>query len=449
MQMANQGFFPGETVEDTWPKAMGEVLRTSAAQVGLEIDPRTVINEGSDWMVTPPVGQSVRSVWAAIAAAHGGNFYITPEDRLLLVVPRMQNAPVAELECSQSGYELLGEGVKVDRVTLKINSDVGFSSGESGANNIEVSCPYANQVIADYVKQTLAGVLYYPVRASDLWVDPAIEMHDTCCILGTDRVLTTWSSLDTSYRLICSAKGEADNMAEPDSEYGFEDTPINQLRAQSKQYAIDALNGLSQEEVFNKLTNNGEAQGIYIQDGQLFINASYLQSGTLVADLIKAGILQSTNGSFRLNLETGEVIIRGYTSSQDFENLENTVSQQGSEVDSVKQNLITIQTASGNLALIVQSLVDNGVDKVTTATGYTFREDGLRIHKDGEEMENKLDHSGMYITRSGETILQANHQGVIATDVTVRNYLVIGNNSRVEDYNDGRERNRTAIFHLS
>ena len=292
-------------------------------------------------------------------------------------------------------------------------------------------------------------MLYYPVRASDLWVDPAIEMHDTCCVLGTDQVLTTWSSLDTSYRLICSAKGEADTMAEPDSEYGFEDTPINQLRAQSKQYAIDALNGLSQEEVFNKLTNNGEAQGIYIQDGQLFINASYLQSGTLVADLIKAGILQSTNGSFRLNLETGEVIIGGYTSSQDFENLGNTVSQQGSEVDSIKQNLITIQTASGNLAITVQSLVDNGVDKVTTATGYTFKEDGLRIHKVGEEMENKLDHSGMYVTRSGETILQANHQGVIATDVTVRNYLVIGNNSRVEDYNDGRERNRTAIFHLS
>jgi hypothetical protein len=88
MQMANQGFFQGEFNEGEWPKPMITVLRDSAAQVGIEIDPRTVINEGDDWMVTPPVNKSVRSVWSAIAAAHAGNFYITPENRLLLVSPK-------------------------------------------------------------------------------------------------------------------------------------------------------------------------------------------------------------------------------------------------------------------------------------------------------------------------------------------------------------------------
>lgn len=448
MQMANQGFFQGEVTEEEWPKPMITVLQTSAAQVGVEIDPRTVINEGDDWVVTPPVGQSIRSVWSAIAAAHGGNFYITPEDKLLLVVPKADGSSTLELECSEDGYELLGDGVQVDQVTLKINSEAGFSSGESGVNNIEASCPYANQVIADYVKGVLTGVLYFPIKASDLWIDPAMEAHDSCWVVGPSSTLITWSSLDTSYRLVCSADGTAENMVEPDSEYGFEDTPVNQLRAQSKQFAIEAVEGMGQEEVFNKLTNNGEAQGIYMQDGQLYMNASYMKLGTLLADLIRAGVLQSTNGNFLFNLDTGEVVIGGYATSNDLENLGITVDQQGSDLEAVKGDLITIKTESGDLALTVQGLIDNGVDKVTTSTGYTFKEDGLRIQKTGEEMENKLDHTGMYVYRAGETMLQANNEGVVATDVTVRNYLIIGEHSRVEDYNDGEESNRTAIFHL-
>ena len=448
MHMANQGFFQGEVEDEAWPKPMITVLQDSAALVGVEIDPRTVINEGDDWIVTPPVGQSIRSVWAAIAAAHAGNFYITPEDKLLLVTPKTANTSDLFLECSENGYELLGDGVAVDMVTLKINSDTGFSSGDSGVNNIEVDCPYASQTIADYVKTVLTGVLYYPIKASDLWIDPAMEIHDSCFVVGSEVTLTTWSSLDTSYRLICSADGSAESMTEPANEYSFDDTPINQLRAQSKKFAIDAVEDLDQEDVFNKLTNGGEAQGIYIQDGQLYLNASYMMTGTLIADLIQAGVLQSLDGTFRVDLETGEITIGGYTTSQETSNLEGAIEQQNSEIEAVKGNMISIQTATGDLAVRVQKFIDTGVNKVTTSTGYTFKEDGLRIQKSGEEMENKLDHTGMYVTRSGETMLQANNEGVIATDVTVRNYLIIGDYSRVENYNDGLESNRTAIFHL-
>jgi hypothetical protein len=449
MQMANQGFFRGEFNEGEWPKPMITVLRDSAAQVGIEIDPRTVINEGDDWMVTPPVNKSVRSVWSAIAAAHAGNFYITPEDKLLLVSPKAVGTTNLQVECSEDGYELLGDGVTVDQVTLKINSDVGFSSGESGVNNIEINCPYANQVVVDYVKEVLSGVLYYPLKASDLWIDPAVELHDSCWVLGSEMLLTTWSKLDTSYRLICSADGSADSMDEPDSEYGFEDTPVNQLRAQSKQFVADAMNGLDQEEIFNRLTNDGKAQGIYLQDGQLYHNASFINTGTLLATLIKAGILQSVNGYFRFDLNTGEATIGGYATEQDLENLAGEVTQQEGKLSEVKQDLITIKTKSGDLEVTIQELVANGVSKVVTSTGYTFKEDGLRIKKAGEEMENKLDHTGMYVTRSGEIMLQANNKGVIATDVTVRNYLIVGDHSRIENYNDGKDSNRTAIFYLA
>lgn len=38
----------------------------------------------------------------------------------------------------------------------------------------------------------------------------------------------------------------------------------------------------TQEDVFNKLTNNGASKGIYMKNGQLYINLTYCQTGTLV-----------------------------------------------------------------------------------------------------------------------------------------------------------------------
>lgn len=88
--------------------------------------------------------------------------------------------------------------------------------------------------------------------------------------------------------------------------------------------------------------------------------------------------------------------------------------------------------------------VEQGTDQVTTVTGYTFGADGLKIAKSGTEMENRVDHTGMYVARSGEVILQAGSTGVTATDVQVHNYLNVGKHARFEDYAD-----RTACFYIS
>lgn len=53
--------------------------------------------------------------------------------------------------------------------------------------------------------------------------------------------------------------------------------------------AIDKYDtSLGQTEVFNKLTNGGQSQGIYIQNGMLYINADYILSGTLAGKYINA-----------------------------------------------------------------------------------------------------------------------------------------------------------------
>lgn len=69
--------------------------------------------------------------------------------------------------------------------------------------------------------------------------------------------------------------------------------------------AIGAVKNQTQEFIFNKLTNNGALQGLYMLDGQLYVNASYLKSGVLDASLIKAGVLSSADGKIVINLNGG------------------------------------------------------------------------------------------------------------------------------------------------
>ena len=46
--------------------------------------------------------------------------------------------------------------------------------------------------------------------------------------------------------------------------------------------AVEALNkALTQVEIFNRLTNNGAAQGLFLKDGKVYLNFTYAQGGTL------------------------------------------------------------------------------------------------------------------------------------------------------------------------
>lgn len=60
---------------------------------------------------------------------------------------------------------------------------------------------------------------------------------------------------------------------------------------------------LVQDRVFNAITNNGAAQGVYLENGQLYINSSYIKTGTLVV-----GGANNTNGTIRVNNASGTQI---------------------------------------------------------------------------------------------------------------------------------------------
>lgn len=57
---------------------------------------------------------------------------------------------------------------------------------------------------------------------------------------------------------------------------------------------------LTQLKIFNRLTNNGQTQGIYLNNGKLYINASYIATGTLA----------DTGNNTVFNLSTGELTMK-------------------------------------------------------------------------------------------------------------------------------------------
>lgn len=106
---------------------------------------------------------------------------------------------------------------------------------------------------------------------------------------------------------------------------------------------------------------------------------------------------------------------------------------------------VNAKMTSEEVSLQIKSELENGVSKVTTSTGFTFDENGLTVSKSNSEMETNINEDGMIIYKDNEEMLKASNEGVTATDLHARTYLIIGKNSRFEDYDkDGEE--RTACF---
>lgn len=80
-------------------------------------------------------------------------------------------------------------------------------------------------------------------------------------------------------------------------------TPVLARALTSGNQSTDDLDdNLTQQEVFNRLTNNGQTQGIYLSNKRLYVNASYIATGT-ISDAsgrnywdLSSGYLRTTSG---------------------------------------------------------------------------------------------------------------------------------------------------------
>ena len=145
---------------------------------------------------------------------------------------------------------------------------------------------------------------------------------------------------------------------------------------------------------------------------------------------------------------------------------DNTISQIQLDQDSINASVTTITSrqdstddtideltskvnasmTSDQVELIVQEELSDGVNKVTTSTGFTFNQDGLTVSKSNVDITTNITEDGMTVSKSGSVVLTANNEGVEALNLHATTYLIIGENSRFEDYDNG---SRTGCFWIN
>ena len=225
--------------------------------------------------------------------------------------------------------------VNVIRMNL---AGIGFSThGYNGP--FETAWTIDGHFVADYIDtgtldadlikagriEDNAGNNYWDMVTGDFKLSAA-------AIVGTSTVASKLDVTTGDSNTLSSAQGYARNQAEAAKQYAANEAANAEADAKAYAASQDAVtltaaqvyadNGittydtyLNQTKVFNKLTNNGALKGIYMQNGELYINGTYIKTGTLDASLVNVtninatnittGILKDASGNTKWNLSTG------------------------------------------------------------------------------------------------------------------------------------------------
>lgn len=176
--------------ERDFPSSAGSMTMSAAVtyianQLGISVDSRNAI---APYNIDSPVGvYTMREVLCGIAAASGGNFIITENNKLRLI---SLESPSTTDDVPVMSCDVLGDAVTIRKVTLYPDSDTQYSSGSSGYE-IQADCIYATQTICDYVKNRLNGVTYLPYSAGTAFFNPALELGDSIKPNGKASVLAS------------------------------------------------------------------------------------------------------------------------------------------------------------------------------------------------------------------------------------------------------------------
>lgn len=89
---------------------------------------------------------------------------------------------------------------------------------------------------------------------------------------------------------------------------------------------------------------------------------------------------------------------------------------------------------SEELSIQIQEELNDGIDSVTTSTGFVFDANGLNISKTGTAVTTTITEDGMEVFNAGVSMLKADQSGVNANMLKANTYLIIGDTVKFEKY---------------
>lgn len=283
MIFAEEAYFSSGTITGTWPKAAPSVVNDICTRLGISLDSRSRID--SALMVTAPVNLTMRDVLRNIAAAHGGNFIITAENKLRLL-PLEDLADItllgdefgnfvadefgnriliiegnfAEMICEKS-YST-GDQVSVSGLTLVLDDEHGYTAGNDSGYTLTANCLYADQAAASRALSKIQGVRYNPAEVTGAKFNPLLELGDP---LYSEGNLFRVYEMEIDYDLVSSAKLSAPIDGDVEHEIPYQTSTerlVNWKAAQTRAY-IDM--GLEELELGVKNEMEGLSSSINIK----------------------------------------------------------------------------------------------------------------------------------------------------------------------------------------
>ena len=239
MMFGEQDFIPEDSNLPPWND---ETMRTvanmcvqkiNASTTGVNVvfdNPNDIQNTAPYILNAPPVGYTVRQILSGIAAAHGGNFIITPQNHLRFI-PLIPTDTEVDIQTNVSNFTLSKKYEAFGQVVFNFESDDGSTVSALYPDVDKPNGPvietkmlgmtnsgYAT-TIAQNVYNAIKTYLYSPYKASDAILDPAMELGDGLTINGLYTVIAV---LDETCDGLYSANIEAPSYEETDYEFVYQ-----------------------------------------------------------------------------------------------------------------------------------------------------------------------------------------------------------------------------------
>lgn len=143
MNYLDEEYKEAEFTEKSWPASSSVVIEEIADYMGIEVDGNSPIDNSI--FIGNPDTMTMRDTLGNIASLHGGNFHISDDNKLRLVIPRFSE-PVGIVNESNSSDIVTGESIRFDSVEMKFGDEIDdkFISG-NGKNVLKIFNPWATK----------------------------------------------------------------------------------------------------------------------------------------------------------------------------------------------------------------------------------------------------------------------------------------------------------------
>lgn len=371
--------------------------------------------------------ESIREVLNDIAEATQTIYYIGENDWLVFkqLKPMTSDVTAGDKYISKDAYMDLN--YNTDRYTIKEIMHVTELGDNVSAPVETLASGYIEQEVTQYIRNNPFWDLREDI--ADILADAAVE-----------------AAYQSNYQMDCQWRGDpaleiGDCIWVELDESDFYETKIYSYLVND---TLIYNGGLSQKTTWQYVGTSAEAQSSNPINLGEALNQTYARVDKVNKEIELLASEQSATSEAVASLQINtEAITASVTKVEQVAN--EAIGVLNDDIYTLTKKVETSMTAE-DVQIQIKSELSNGVDKVTTATGFTFNEDGLTIAKTGSEMTTNIDEDGMSIYRDDEEVLTADNQGVIAFNLHARTYLIIGNNSRLEDWTNTNGEARTGCF---